>query len=736
MLAHRGVEAVRLTRREAGRLAFAAIALIVTLTAILGSDLAPRRVDLAVGDLVPSDIVAPRALTYTNDVLTTQARTAAADAVLPQYDFTTERAITIAAAQTTAYDRSVRSLDAAFDPTTTAEQRTAILGAVADLSAESLATLLALDPARWVPIRTEAARVLDNIERTELRDTEVALAKSRLSEQMAGGLSEAERMLAAEVIAPLIVANSSFSAVLTQQEKDRKAAAVAPVEERILQGEIIVRGGTKLTDVDAARIVAFGLDDTTPDLTGLAGWLVLNALLVGLLLGWIWRFRRSFWHRSNVLVLISLLIVFATFALKLTAGRAALPFVMPLAAIPILLTVLLDAEVAVIVAAVLAVIAGAVHGPSPEFSAYVFMGGLAGILAVRRGDRLQAFLQAGAVVFVVQALVVTAFSLLGERDVTGVVQLWGAAAISAGGGAVAAVGTFAVLGNVFGILTVFQLLELANPSQPLLRRLLIETPGTYHHSLMVGNLAERAAEAIGADPLLTRVAAYYHDIGKLANPQAFIENQAGGDNLHDQLEPEDSAQVLKQHVADGINAAYEGRLPKALIAFIPQHHGTAMMSYFYAKAREESAAPFGGLGTEEGRKAAEALDARRFRHSGPKPQSREAALIMLADGVEASVRSLSSRDEPAIRAMVARIIAERVDDGQFDECELTFRDLDLIQEAFVQQLLGMYHQRVAYPQSKIVELESRRAAAGGGGTAGGSGRTGGSVGGDRSSDGR
>ena len=232
---------------------------------------------------------------------------------------------------------------------------------------------------------------------------------------------------------------------------------------------------------------------------------------------------------------------------------------------------------------------------------------------------------------------------------------------------------------------------------------------------MVGNLAERAAEQIGADALLTRVAAYYHDIGKLSNPLAFIENQAGGENVHDQLEPEESAQILKQHVVDGIDLAYEARLPKPLIAFIPQHHGTAPISYFLAKAWQEAAAPFGGLTTEEGRKAAEAVDARRFRHAGPKPQSREAALIMLADGVEASVRSLSSRDEPQIRAMVARIVSERMEDGQFDECDLTLRDLDTIEEAFVQQLLGMYHQRVAYPQSKIVELEARRAAAVGGG---------------------
>jgi putative nucleotidyltransferase with HDIG domain len=393
---------------------------------------------------------------------------------------------------------------------------------------------------------------------------------------------------------------------------------------------------------------------------------------------------------------------------------------MPLAAVSLLLAVLLDAEIAIVVTAAVAIVAGAANG-SLELGTYVFLGGLAGILFIRRGDRLQTFIQAGVAVFVVQALVVTAFSLLGERDIAGVIQLVGAAALSAGGATIAAVGSFAVLGNLFGLLTVFQLLELANPSQPLLRRLLIETPGTYHHSLMVGNLAERAAEAIGADPLITRVAAYYHDIGKLANPAAFIENQAGGENIHDELEPEDSAEVLKQHVVDGIELAYQSHLPTALIAFIPQHHGTAIMSYFYAKAREEAAAPYGGLTTEEGRRAAEGVDPRRFRHSGPKPQTREAALIMLADGVEASVRSLESRDEPAIRGMVARIIGERMEDGQFDECDLTLRDIDRVEDAFVGQLLGMYHQRIAYPQSKIVELEARRAAgAGGGGGSGGS----------------
>ena len=702
------------TRRELARLLLAFGGLVLVMTAILGLDLTPG-LALQVGAVAPSDVVAPRALNFTNDLLTTQARQAARDAVDPQYDYTTEGAAAVAQEQLSAFTRRVAPLDAAFANGTSAEERAALLdGVLPGMSEAARATLQSLEPRRWTAVRTEAARLLDVTERNELRDTEVAEARLRLSAQMAGGLSDDERALAADLIGPLLVPNSSFSASFTQLAKDRAEQAVPPVVEEIAQGEVIVRSGNKVTDVDVARINALGLDEQRLDIAALGGWFLLSGLLVAMIIAWLRMFRPAYWHRNNVVVLIWLLVTFATFAVQITSGRPALPFVLPISAVGLLVTVLLDAETAIIVSATVAVIAGAVNGPSLELGTYAMLGNLAGILAIRRGDRLQNFIQAGAATFVVQAVVVTAFSLLGERDLTGVVQLIGAAALSAGGAAVAAVGSFAVLGSVFGLLTVFQLLELANPSQTLLRRLLVETPGTYHHSLMVGNLAERAAEAIGADPLITRVAAYYHDVGKLANPLAFIENQSGGENIHDELEPEDSAQILKQHVADGIDVAYQAHLPKALIAFIPQHHGTAIMSYFYAKAREEAAAPYGGLSTDEGARAADMVDQRRYRHAGPKPQTREAALLMLADGVEASVRSLESRDETAIRAMVARIILERLEDGQFDECDLTLRDLNKIQEAFVSQLLGMYHQRVAYPQSKVVELESRRAAGGGG----------------------
>jgi len=712
MLTQRAPVLARFTRNDATRLGIATGILVLVLTAILGaSTLTQETLQLQVGDLAPRDIVAQRALDFESQVRTADAREAARAAVQPQYDFTTDKAIAIAAEQQLAFDNKTRPIDTAFKTKLTPAERSSLLTtSVPTLSTDARNTLLGLDAARWAEVRAEAARVLDATLRTELRDTEVAEARTRLAGRLAGGLNEAERMLAAELISPLVKPNSSFSEDQTNEARNGAAAAVKPVRVQVRQGQVIARAGEPLAATDIEMIDALGMSRSSADVTSLGGWFLLAVLVVGMLLAWIWRFRSTLWHRDNVLVLIGLLLVGATLALKMTADRSILQFFVPTAAIGMLLAILLDASVATIVIAVIAIIGGAVTGNSLEFTAYTFLGGMAGIVAVRKGDRLQVFVQAAIAIFVVNALVVSVFSLLGTRDLRGVLELWLASAASAVGSSVAAVGTFAVLGSVFGIMTVFQLLEMANPSQPLLRRLLVETPGTYHHSLMVGNLAERAAEAIGADSLVTRVAAYYHDVGKLANPLGFIENQAGGENIHDQLDPAQSAQILKQHVADGIDIAYAAKVPKALIAYIPQHHGTAIMSYFYARAKERAAEPYGGLSTVEGAKAAAGVDERRFRHAGPKPQTREAALIMLADGVEASVRSLASRDEPAIRAMVERIIEERIADGQFDECDLTLRDLERIKNAFVGQLLGMYHTRIAYPQNTVVELESRRPA--------------------------
>jgi hypothetical protein len=713
MLSRRLDRVAAFTRRDAVRLAVAAALLITGLTVVLSIDDLPNAVDLQVGDLATADVRAPRTRVFESAVETEAERQAARDAVPPQYDYKAETAAALTRRQLDALDTLLAPVDAAFAADVSPEERQAALSeSLPTLSLTARKTLLALAPERWNLTGAEATRVLGLVQRDPLRDAELESVRRNLGERFSAALTDDERGLATEIVAPLLVPNATYSEALTADARDAAAAAVPPISYTIRQGEVIVEAGKQVTPLEIAKLDAFNLTEAHLDVARLAGWFLLAVLVVVLLLAWTWRYRQELWHRARALALLGLVLLLTALAYKLTAGRSILPFFVPGAGASMLVAILLGAGPATMITALLAILAGAANGLSLELAAYIFVGGVTGIIAVRRGDRVGIFLQAGLAIVVANIVVVSIFSLLGTRDPTGILQLWGASLAAGVGAAIATVGTFQVVGNLFGILTVFQLLELANPSQPLLRRLVLETPGTYHHSLMVGNLAERAAEAITADPLLARVAAYYHDVGKLANPGAFIENQAGAGNVHDELPPEVSAQVLKQHVVDGIDIAYKAKLPKPLIAFIPQHHGTTRIAYFWAKAREQAAIPYGGLETAAGRAAADALDERRFRHNGPRPQTREAAILMLADGVEASVRSLAQQDEPTIRAMVGRIIEERLDDGQFDECDLTLRDLERIREAFVAQLLGMYHQRIAYPDNKVVELEARRTVSG------------------------
>ncbi len=713
MLSRRLDRVAAFTRRDAVRLVVAAALIVTALTAILSIDDLPRAVNLHVGDLATADVRAPRTTLFISEIETAEARAAKRDEVPPQYDYKAETAAAVTHRQLDALAAELAPVDAAFNPAVKPVARQLALAvAVPGLTLTGRKTLEALAPERWALTGAEAARVLGLVQRDPLRDAELESVRRNLGERFAPSLTDDERRLATEIVSPLLVPNATYSETLTNAARDAAAAAVATISYTIRQNEVIVEGGKQVTPLEIAKLQAYGLTEARLDVARLAGWFLMAILVVVLLLAWTWRYRQELWHRARALALLGVVLLLTALAYKLTAGRSILPFFVPGMGASMLVAILLGAGPATMITAMLAILAGAANGVSLELATYVMVGGVTGIIAVRRGDRVGIFLQAGLAIVVANVVVVSIFSLLGARDLTGILQLWGASLAAGFGSAIFTVGTFQVVGNLFGILTVFQLLELANPSQPLLRRLLLETPGTYHHSLMVGNLAERAAESIGADPLLARVAAYYHDVGKLADPGAFIENQAGAGNPHDELPPEVSAQVLKAHVADGIDIAYKAKLPKPLIAFIPQHHGTTRIAYFWAKAREQAAAPFGGLETAAGRSAADALDERRFRHSGPRPQSKEAAILMVADGVEASVRSLSNQDETSIRVMVSRLIGERLVDGQFDECDLTLRDLERIREAFVAQLLGMYHQRIAYPDNKVVELEARRNAVG------------------------
>lgn len=425
---------------------------------------------------------------------------------------------------------------------------------------------------------------------------------------------------------------------------------------------------------------------------GVAG----TTLTVGLVLAvagvYLWQHEREIWETDRLLVLWSLVAV-GTVGLALVFGAPRFNnYLAPAPAGAMLLSILLRPRPALFSSAAFAVLVGLAADQQFQAVAVVFIGGLVGVFACRNVHRRSDFGAAGLLVGVAGATAALAVGLLEGLPIYPDIAANAGYAFGSGLlAAVIAVGVLPFLEQFFGLITPIKLLELASPAHPLLRRLQLEAPGTYHHSIMVANMAEAAAEAVGADSLLARVGTYYHDIGKLRRPAFFVENQVGIDNPHDKMTPSLSALTIGAHVRDGIDLAREYALPQPVAEFIPQHHGTALLTYFYHQALERG----------------DPLDEFAFRYEGPKPQTPEAGVVMLADAAEAAVRSLNRPTPDRLEEVVRRIIRDKLEDGQLDECGLTFRDLGRIASAFARILAGVLHPRLEYPDLEG-ELARRR----------------------------
>jgi hypothetical protein len=456
-------------RRDAERLLLAAFFLVLVFAAGVALDLAPSGPGYTVNSLAPTAIRAPRAAVIPNPVETKQAQDNAASGVQPQYDYTADRASAKADLQSAEFTLDVAPIDDAFSATKAPEARQVELQtAFPQLTSDARTTLEALDPSRWPIIKQAAQTLLVAAERQEIRDTDVASSRVALTAQyMPTGFSPAEERLISALASPLIVANSSFSATLTEQAKTQARNAVKPVQDTVQAGQVIVDQGHVIDAAAMVDITFFGLDSAKVDWGKPAAWMLLGIAVSAMLLGWLWRYRPDYWNRGQTLVLIGLIFAVAVVAVKLPAGRATLPFLIPTAAAGMLLTVLLDAGAGTVVMALLAIVAGTATGSSLELASYVFLGGFAGLLAVRKGERLHFFVQAGVAIALTDVVVVAVFALLGAHDVTGMLQLWAGAVGAASIATVVTIGSFALLGNFFGILTGSQLMELAKPSQPL-----------------------------------------------------------------------------------------------------------------------------------------------------------------------------------------------------------------------------------------------------------------------------
>jgi hypothetical protein len=686
-------------RGALGRALIVAGIIATALFFILSANITLGQEDLVEGQIAPRDILAQREATFDSPSLTAEVRDEAAEDVQPQ-TVTIKSPADNQEDQLLAFDtmsrRVVRILDLRDSGSLEADQVVERLSAdTPSIPFADRAMVAQLGTDRWAAVAGGARTAVGTILAGSVREDDLFRVRTEVRDLVTTDLPVEERELAGDLAAAFVEPTEQVDQELTALQEQQARAAVPPVEVTVLPGEKIVDAGERITTQQFEILDALGLARPVVAVGTVFGNALVAVLIAALVVGYLWRFEPIIWHRNRSVLLFALALVVSALALRIAADRTLLAFVVPTTATVLLIGILLQSGAGAVMAVALAILAGIMNRDALELTVYVLAGGLAALLAITRAERLNAFVRVFVALVATNVAVVIAFSLLDQRGITAFLELSGVGILNALLSVALAAGSFAVLGNVFGIMTLFQLLELANPSNRLLRRLLLETPGTYHHSVMVGNLAERAAETIGADPLLARVAAYYHDIGKMKNPLAFIENQGGAHNIHDDLSAETSARIISGHIRDGIDLGYEHGLPVQIIGFIPQHHGTGVMTYFHTKALREA----GGRD--------ELVDERTYRYPGPKPQSREAAIIMLADGVEASVRSLDEKDEESIRAMVDRMVDSRVEDGQLDEAELTLRNIAQIKDAFVGQLLGMYHSRIKYPDN-VVPMEGHR----------------------------
>lgn len=649
----------------------------------------PGEYDLTAGDVAPQNISAPRDVTFISEILSQQTRDDAARRVALLYtppDSTIAREQYNRARDVLAFLRSVRA-----DTYGTEAQRMAAIGAVDELSdmpEVPVRAILTLPDTSWSRVQLEFLDLLDQVMRQEeIRESDLALIQRRLPTMVPLDLPQDEAEVVEALVVQFLRPNVFYDAEATNAAKDAAREEVGPAVRQFRSGEVVVREGAVIAELDAEALDELGLTSST-DRKRDRGTAVLFAALLTLGVGLLIHHLdpQALDGAKQELLIALVLTLFLALAWLLVRPGDLVPYLFPGAAAAMLISTTVGKGPAVAVMLVLSAVAGWLADQSLSFAAMVLLGGLYAVLTLPRYEQTGPLFRSGLVDGVVQALVVLVFSI-DELAVTpiGLSLKLGVCII---GGLIAGaltVGGLFVLTPLFDLTTTFRLTELNRPNHPLMQRLLREAPATFNHVMMVTSLAEQAAERIGANALLTRVGAYYHDIGKLARPYFFAENQQGLSNPHDRLDPYASVEVLAGHVRDGLKMAKQYHLPAAVRAFIPAHHGTMRVSFLYRKAVEAA----GG--------EADLVDESQFRYPGPKPQSREALLVMLADSSEAATRARRPSTPEELDELITNIFDQRMKDGQMDDCPITMPELAIVKAAYVDLLRGAFHPRVRYP---------------------------------------
>jgi cyclic-di-AMP phosphodiesterase PgpH len=520
-------------------------------------------------------------------------------------------------------------------------------------------------------------------------------AKKRVEEEIKySSLNKGLKNASVELGRYAIIQNEFYDPTATEELRQQASESVEPV--KILQGQIIVEEGELINREIFRQLKLVGLLDSESSFKPFLGLALFILLFLSVIYYYFYQLKTNEEKKQTYLLLFGIVFAVSVLLIKMISilqilNYPGIGYLFPAAMGGMLIKILIDEKLAILTSIVLAVCGsllfneGVTGTLNYSEGIYILFSALAGILFLSSQNHRSKIFQAGLFSATVNVITILAILFLSNGQYSGIdYGLYLISALVSGiASAVLTIGLLPFLESSFGILSMLRLIELSNPNHPLLRKVLTEAPGTYHHSVMVANLAESACEAIGANGLLARVGCYYHDVGKTRRPNFYIENQLNQNNPHDRLSPERSANIIIAHVVDGVSILKKFHMPKEIIEIAEQHHGTTLLKYFFHKATQR--------GTD--------FKEEEFRYPGPKPQTKENAVVGIADSVEAAVRSLTQPTPEQIETLVKSIIADRLEDGQLNECDLTLKELEIVSHTLCETLKGIFHSRIEYPET-------------------------------------
>ncbi|KGM97905.1 phosphohydrolase [Clostridium novyi A str. 4552] len=656
---------------------------VLFISIVLITSLVTRKYDLKEGDISKIDIKAPKEVT---DTLKTKEKQLQQEETVPlQYNKNLEiKKETLQEINNLFFqiNKYVETVNSSSEKVAQIKIDTKI-----SLSEEELKALTSLNKDKLKLLQEKLVGIMTKVLNLDIReDNEEDIKKAQDAVAVkfnSSKLSRNLRDLGIRIGTIVIKPNFFYDEAKTNELKTEARKAVQPVV--IKKGQTIVKEGEPITQRDIIILKDLGLLDNN---TNVYVYLIVVALVAFVMfLQWfyIYRYFKEIYDDYKKLILLSILTCISiVFARTLSIIS---PFLIPLACVPMLFALLINYKVAITYNVINCILISAVVQFNIEITLLAILNSILGAIALKKLQQRNDILYASIFIGAMSVVLTLTVGFLLSNNVLEVLRKAGFSFIGSITSAILTVGFLPFFESTFDIVTTIKLLEISNPNHPVQKRLLLEAPGTYHHSVLVANLAEVAAEQVGGNPVLARVSAYYHDIGKIKRPMFFKENQLGGDNPHDKINPNLSTLIITSHVKDGVEMAKEYKLPQVIKDAIQQHHGTSLVKYFYITAKNNSEKP-------------EEINEEDFRYQGPIPESKEIAILMLADSVEAAVRSIKEPTKGKIEEMVNNIIKARLNEGQLDNCDLTLKDLEKIRKSFLKTLSGIYHQRIEYPTEK------------------------------------